>query len=678
MVFLVSRRGRRLKLRINIYIDTMLPLALLFVLLSSPATYRLTSRLGGAMIASAAGCPTHLGVLLHAVVFVVVVAAARRSEGFTTRIPVTEVKLIKTVPTVFSSKEMGTKTLPVGYFSVGGGRVGYRIAGHATSVLYTNQSSALYAYRHPGHRNENMTVYILSPPPRPPPSPPRRQVKLLSAVKSTSKPVLPAGHFDTGVPQATIDAIQRYMLAKVAAQKAPYTPARDAYAWLLANKRTFKSESRYNELLATVRGPSNPQETMLMGYFQRVTADLILAVAKAMPGSDVSRRLSRNSADGLVAFTRNDFQGQSIYLENGKSIMVVNPTFSIAKTYNIIAHELAHNAFHPKSELSPEDMAGVAAYGSHGWLHTQTWTNFLRVGLGRLGWEFVAWYYPNCCTTYNICDMSEWDPARVYNGNPMAPMKNARFVGWPTGGNVTAQSTKAAPVVTGRSGAGVTAEVERYYAAELLKTDKYVLDRSRVGVLVTKSGVNMVAPRTPAEAQRLAFFQKHIADLLNEVQRRMPGSPIAVNLKKVYRGKVGLNIGEKQQAMISTWDAAGRADFIMAIPPVESSQPISKLMMIIVHEIAHAALSDPVEGGSNPLKDNNGKGTPGYDGGSVGHGPRHTAMWKSLTAIAISLGWKYIAITYPSQCERYKFCDIHTIPGARGVVFSIDKPIPGL
>ena len=672
----------------------LLPLALLFVLLSSPATYRLTSRLGGAMIASAAGCPTHLGVLLHAVVFVVVVvvvaAAARRrrgrSEGFTTRIPVTGVKLIKTVPTVFSSKEMGTKTLPVGYFSVGGGRVGYRIAGHATSVLYTNQSSALYAYRHPGHRNENMTVYIPSPspPPRPPSSPPR-QVRLLSASTSTSKPVLPTGHFDTGVPQATIDAIQRYMLAKVAAQKSPYNPARDGYAWLLANKRNFKSESRYNELLAKVRGPANAQETMLMGYFQRVTADLILAVAKAMPGSDVSRRLSRNNADGLVAFTRTDFQGMSIYIDKGKSIMVVNPTFNLAKTYNTIAHELAHNANNPTSELSPEERAGVAA-GEHGWLHTQTWKNFVKVGLQRLGWEFVEWAYPNCCKKYNICDMSEWDHARVYNGDPMVPMKNASFVAYDsststkdsTGGNVTAQSTKAAPVVTGRSGAGVTAEVERYYAAELLRTDKDVLDRSRVGVLVTKSGVNMVAPRTPAEAQRLAFFQKHIADLLNEVQRRMPGSPIAQNLKKVYRGKVGLNSGEHQQAMIPTWDSAGRADFIMAIPPVESSQPISKLMMIIVHEIAHAAISDPIKGGSNPLKDNNGKGTPGYDGGSVGHGPRHTAMWKTLTAIAISLGWKYIAITYPQQCERYKYCDIHTIPGARGVVFSIDKPIPGL
>jgi hypothetical protein len=122
---------------------------------------------------------------LHALIFVVAVLvlfhSRGRSEGFTTRIPVTQVKLIKTVPTVFSSKEMGTKTLPVGYFSVGGGRVGYRIAGHATSVLYTNQSTALYAYRHPDHRNKNMTVYIPSPSP---PPPPRRQVRLLSASTS--------------------------------------------------------------------------------------------------------------------------------------------------------------------------------------------------------------------------------------------------------------------------------------------------------------------------------------------------------------------------------------------------------------------------------------------------------------------------------------------------------------
>jgi hypothetical protein len=47
-------------------------LAVVFVLIASPATYKLTSGLLGSWIASSAGCATQNGVVLHAAVFVAV------------------------------------------------------------------------------------------------------------------------------------------------------------------------------------------------------------------------------------------------------------------------------------------------------------------------------------------------------------------------------------------------------------------------------------------------------------------------------------------------------------------------------------------------------------------------------------------------------------------------------
>ena len=50
-------------------------LAVVFVLIASPATYKLTSGLLGRWIATSAGCPTQNGVVLHAAVFVAVLFA---------------------------------------------------------------------------------------------------------------------------------------------------------------------------------------------------------------------------------------------------------------------------------------------------------------------------------------------------------------------------------------------------------------------------------------------------------------------------------------------------------------------------------------------------------------------------------------------------------------------------
>ncbi len=44
-------------------------LSAIFVIVASPATYRLTSRLLGSWVSSGAGCPTQSGVVLHGLVF---------------------------------------------------------------------------------------------------------------------------------------------------------------------------------------------------------------------------------------------------------------------------------------------------------------------------------------------------------------------------------------------------------------------------------------------------------------------------------------------------------------------------------------------------------------------------------------------------------------------------------
>jgi hypothetical protein len=337
----------------------------------------------------------------------ILVLLLRRPERYTTQVPVAQVKLVKLVRYSFTSPNWtGTKVVPFNVFSIGGGRMAFRVDGHATTTLYPDAKTALYAYTHQG---------------------PRRRVTAAS-IPVFSKPVLPVGHYDTGVPQATIDAIQKFLLDKVTAQNPVYDPTRDGRLWLLANKHKV-SASAYQEKIARMRAPTNDREKMLLAYFQKVCDDLINEVGKVMPGTDAARRLARNSANRLVALCPSEVQGISMYLKNGNSIMLVNPDYNIAKTYNIIAHELAHNANNPPEELPDSERSGIASAG-HGWLHTRTWKNFVRIGIQRLGWDFVEWSYPNCCKRYNICDMGEFDPAKVYNGEAMRPMKNASFDGY--------------------------------------------------------------------------------------------------------------------------------------------------------------------------------------------------------------------------------------------------------
>ena len=50
-------------------------LAVLFIVLASPATYKLTSGVLGSWIASSAGCATQTGALVHAAVFAAVALA---------------------------------------------------------------------------------------------------------------------------------------------------------------------------------------------------------------------------------------------------------------------------------------------------------------------------------------------------------------------------------------------------------------------------------------------------------------------------------------------------------------------------------------------------------------------------------------------------------------------------
>lgn len=55
--------------------------ALIFLLISSPEMYRLTSKLLGNWISNAAGCPTAAGLLAHTVVFGIVVYALMKLKA---------------------------------------------------------------------------------------------------------------------------------------------------------------------------------------------------------------------------------------------------------------------------------------------------------------------------------------------------------------------------------------------------------------------------------------------------------------------------------------------------------------------------------------------------------------------------------------------------------------------
>jgi hypothetical protein len=234
-------------------------------------------------------------------------------------------------------------------------------------------------------------------------------------------PILPPNHHATGLPAATIADIQTFLLRKVRALARGYDRARDGNV--------------YRPGSDIMRAPQNAQETELLGYFQDQCRELVRAVGRAMPGTPIAARLARNFAKGLVAIDASGNQGVMSSRADGTSVMTVNVSYPIAKTHNIIAHEMAHCALSPRSELSPAEAAGT---GGHGAAHTDTWKKFVKIGCQYLGWDFVEFSYPNCCVKYGICDLREFDAAKVYNGAPLKPGVGAVFKGFgpvgPVGG----------------------------------------------------------------------------------------------------------------------------------------------------------------------------------------------------------------------------------------------------
>ncbi len=226
-----------------------------------------------------------------------------------------------------------------------------------------------------------------------------------------SRPVLPRGHADTGVPSSTKAHIESWLLAKIHANAALY-----AYDAL------FDGYIQYPPLSpGQYRAPRSPMDFLKLGYFQYQCRALVCAIKRVMPGPEAAR-LEKNFSNLWVAINdKPNMQGVMRSRENGLSVMLVDIDYPIAKTHNIIAHELAHCALFPFSQ------AGITTH--HNEVHTALWKKFLRIGLDTLGWDFVEFSYPHSCNQYNICDLREFDQQRVYNGTGIKSY-GSQLVAW--------------------------------------------------------------------------------------------------------------------------------------------------------------------------------------------------------------------------------------------------------
>jgi hypothetical protein len=237
-------------------------------------------------------------------------------------------------------------------------------------------------------------------------------------------------------------------------------------------------------------------------------------------------------------------------------------------------------------------------------------------------------------------------------GNPAYAQAKARF------------NDDTPPNVVGRHGSEVVAEVEAYYRKIIAADKTLALDPARVAVYT-----KCVAPRTPEEVHILAFYQREIARLMQELRTNHAADERTKVLFAVYKGKVGVDVSGNQGVMHSRGYWTTTPDFVMAI---NVAQPVAKCLSVIAHEMAHAMM-----GGMPPDWDKKLLDYKKYPGG---HGPEHTAAWAWLAGIGIKkLGWKYLEVAYPSICKNYNLCKprMDFAEGRDNIVFSNSLALPG-
>lgn len=255
----------------------------------------------------------------------------------------------------------------------------------------------------PAASTPRMSRSTPAPVPRttPAPVPPPKCSGLLRAIAPRNKPALPVGHAKTGVTDLFKSKVQTWLLQKIQLNRNvyKYTKTQDAFYHPAATPGTVQK----------FRKPVTPRDFMMLGYFQYQSRALMCAVRAEMPGSPVAKRLSRNFAKALVGIEISGNQGVMRSFTDGTSLMSVDIDASVAKTHNIIAHEMAHCALWLPRE------AGIDT--AHNKTHSDLWKRFLRIAIKRLGWEFVEFTYPNVCLGYGICDLRDLDQTKVYNNS---------------------------------------------------------------------------------------------------------------------------------------------------------------------------------------------------------------------------------------------------------------------
>lgn len=238
----------------------------------------------------------------------------------------------------------------------------------------------------------------------------------LPPVPGLVKPELPPDHLVVGVDRATIVGIEEYLKQKIAyhAEAYPYLPQRDGF---LLNP---------DPSVIKVRAATEAEKPIL-GYLQHQCEALLCAVKEHMSDSPVVARLENNFSKMLVAIDSTTNLGTMWTRTgaDGSSVMALNVRNPVAKMYNVIAHEMAHCAL-SRSNLTADELAGLP--GVHGPTHTILWKQFVKLGCEHLGWEFVDFLYPNTCWNYNICDLTEFDPTKVYS--TPGPVSGTTFKAW--------------------------------------------------------------------------------------------------------------------------------------------------------------------------------------------------------------------------------------------------------
>jgi hypothetical protein len=160
------------------------------------------------------------------------------------------------------------------------------------------------------------------------------------------------------------------------------------------------------------------------------------------------------------------------------------------------------------------------------------------------------------------------------------------------------------------------------------------------------------APVSERDFKMLGFFQHTCKALVCAIQKEMPNDITTKQLVENFgpRYLVGIEPDTETRgghfSMMKMKPSPG--DGVMG---VSLKRPISKVLNIIAHELAHGALIN--------IRTRE----------SAGHSQPHTDLWIRYMNIGMkNLGWEFVSFLYPKVCNDYNICDLRVFDQTR--VFS--------